>query len=51
MIIFKQEEDQDVRDSGDFSKFRLSEETVEALKGWFYSCPSICESNTCIIVY
>ena len=34
MIIFEQEEDQDVRESGDFSKFRLSEETVEALKGW-----------------
>ena len=45
-ISFLQEEDTDVKESGDFSKFRLSEETVQRLKGRFVylmrslqSCP------------
>ena len=32
-FMFSQEDDLDVKESGDFSKFRLSEETVERLRG------------------
>ena len=34
-----QEADEDAKDqseSGEFSKFRLSQETIEQLKGWIY---------------
>lgn len=33
MPLSLQEEETDVKDSGDFSKFRLSEETVQKLEG------------------
>lgn len=33
ILCEKEEEDADVKESGDFSKFRLSEETVQRLKG------------------
>ena len=32
-VLFSQEDDLDVKESGDFSKFRLSEETIERLRG------------------